>query len=270
MLLLLPLLSSLSSLPAVSATTYSTSDNRTLQAAVNSALHSKELRRFHQQCKEQTAGTDEQLNFNGDKAYPRLQQLLKDKVFRDQAAILSLDTKLTRQLAANIVVPKDCADSQRLQTLMDNYEMALFALEIAMPLENNPVNNIATEKRRNQQVQASVKQLIAQSSAIGLATVVEKKQLNAIQQANHLHPDYSSDYIFKVQQGWRGAISPYLGMHINISDKEVAQTAKEWLIFLDRNGHFIKAIAKEQAKPYLSELAGAEWRYDSNGQFYRN
>ena len=270
MLLLLPLLSSLSSLPAVSATTYSTSDNRTLQAAVKSALYSKEVGRYYQQCKEQPVDTAAQLNFNGDKSYQRLQQLLKDKVFRDQAAILSVDSKLTRQLATSIVGPRDCADSQGLQTLLDNYEMALFALEIAMPLENSPASNIANEKRRNQQAQAAVKQLIAQSNAIGLATVVEKKQLNAIQQANHLHPDYNSNYIFKVQQGWRGTISPYLGMHISITDKEVTQTAKEWLIFLDRNGHFIKAIAKEQAKPYLSELAAAQWRYDSNGQFYRN
>lgn len=269
MLSLLPLLSSLSSMPALAAT-YSTSDKRTLQAAVNSALHSKEIRRFHQQCKEQAPDTSEQVDFNGDRSYLRLQQLLKEKVFQDQTAILSMDNKLTRQLEGGVVVPKDCADSQSLQTLLDNYEMALFALEIAMPLESSPANNIAHTKRRNQQAQASIKQLIAQSTAIGLATVVEKRQLNAVQQANHLHPDYSSNYIFRVQQGWRGAISPYLGMHISITDKEVTQTAKEWLIFLDRNGHFIKAIAKEQAKPYLSELAGADWRYDTNGQFYRN
>jgi hypothetical protein len=267
MLIVLPLLGALT-LTTVSGQSWSTSDKRTLQSAINSALHSAEITKFYQRCKEQPADGAAPYSLT-DKELQRLQTLLQQKVHTQNIEqLLRLDSKLTQSVKATIVAPTSCEDSKAVQTLLDNYEVALFSLDIAMPIEHTISNNNTTKPR--QISTSAVQQLIERSHAIALVNVVDKQQLNAVQRANYLHPDYSGRYVFKVQHGWQANVNHYLGMHIFVADKDIDKLEKQWLIFLDKNGHFIKALEFSKARPYLSKLKDAQWRYDVYGNLHRN
>ncbi|MEH8022100.1 hypothetical protein [Rheinheimera metallidurans] len=269
MLIILPLLTALSSMPAM-ASSYSSSERRTLQSAISSALHSAEINRYYQQCREQpTEG--EIAVIQTDKEQSRMLAMLQSKVHtQDLNLLLAADNKLTNQVKHGINTPTDCQDTKALQTLIDNYEVALFSLDIAMPLERQLISKASSAKTQANAQQQEVNKTIADSHAIALVTVVSKQQLNAVQQANYLHPDYESNYVFKVMYGWQGNISHYLGMHISVADNEINTIPKQWLIFLDKNGHFIKAISADKAITYLNVLSDAQWRYDVYGNLHRN
>jgi hypothetical protein len=269
MLIVLPLLSALTATPAI-ANSYSNSEKRTLQSAISSALHSAEINRFYQLCKEQPAEGETSIALT-DKERPRMLTLLQQKVHSQNVEqLLAMDARLTQQVSSNVVKPKDCSDAKGLQSLMDNYEVALFSLDIAMPLETTVSKKTGSNKSRSNAEQHEVQQLIARSHAIALVNVVGKQQLNAVQQANYLHPDYSGNYVFRVQHGWRGNVAQYLGMHIFVADTDIDKTSKQWLVFLDKNGHFIKAIQAYRAAAHIKALQDAEWRYDVHGNLHRN
>jgi hypothetical protein len=269
MLIFLPLLSALVATPVI-ANTYSASEQRTLQSAISSALHSAEINRHYQLCKEPATSGDVAVA-STDKEQTRMLALLQQKVQSQNIThLLNADTRLTELVKSTIVKPQDCTDRTSLQSLLDNYEVALFALEIAVPLETPIANSNATALFRASAAQHQVQQLISSSHAIALVNVVDKQQLNQVQQANSLHPDYTSRFIFKVQHGWRSNVSQYLGMHIFVADADVDKTAKQWLVFLDKNGHFIRAISADQAAAHLRALQQPQWRYDVHGNLHRN
>lgn len=273
MLIALPLfIGALVATPAItaSAASFTTSEKRTLHSAVSSALHSAAVNHYYQQCKEPAADGEVKL-VQTDKDQAKMLALLQQKVHsQDINLLLATDVRLTQQIKERLNTPNDCSNATALQTLLDNYEVALFSLEIAVPLEKSLHSAKAAFKSRSNVRQNEVKQLIANSHAIALVTVTDKQQLNAVQQANYLHPDYQGRYVFKVQHGWRSNIAQYLGMHIFVADTDISKTAKQWLIFLDKNGHFIKAIAATEGTAYLTTLSDAEWRYDVHGNLHRN
>ncbi len=269
MLIALPLLSALSAMPAI-ANSYSGTERRTLQSAISSVLYSNEISRFYQRCKEQPAAAETVLTLT-DKEKPRLLALLQQKVYsQDVDKLFASEPKLTQLAKSSIKAPTDCADSKGLQTLLDSYEVALFSLEIALPLEKGISNKTTAAKSQTNAESQDAHQLIARSHAIALVNIADKQQLNAIQQANYFHPDYNGRYVFKVQHGWRSNVPQYLGMHLFVSDTDISKLAKQWLIFLDKNGHFIKAIEAHKAPAHLKALQDAEWRYDVHGNLHRN
>lgn len=263
MLTLLPLFASLTAMPtAVSG--YSTSEKRTLQSAISSALYSNAVQYYYQQCKEQPAEGSDVLPLT-DKQRPKLLNLLRQAVHTDDIdVLLQFDTKLTKHSEAALITPKDCNDIAGLQTMLDSYEVALFSLEIALPLNRSLHKPVSTNKRSNE-----VERLIARSAVIAQVTITDKQQLSAVQQANFLHYDYQSRFIFKVEQGWKNPAPAYVGMHKYIEDSQFTATAKKWLIFLDKNNHFVKAIELDKAGAYLKALQQPEWRFDSRGNLQR-
>lgn len=263
MLTLLPLFASLAAIPtAVSG--FTTSEKRTLQSAVSSALYSNALQHYYQQCKEQPTDSAIALPIT-DKQRGKLLQLLMQAIHTDDIdSLLQFDAKLTKDSQATLTIPKDCQDEAGLQAMLDNYEVALFSLEIALPLNRGLRKPAPTNKRSNE-----VEQLIARSSAIAQVSIADKQQLSAVQQANFLHYDYQSRFIFKVEQGWKNPAPAYVGMHKYIEDNQLNATARQWLIFLDKNNHFVKAIELDKASAYLKALQKPQWRFDSRGNLQR-
>jgi hypothetical protein len=268
MISIIPLLGILS-MPVTTAT-FSGSERRTLQSAISSALYSEELHRFYQQCKQ--ADTDlADAALPPDNQRSKLQQLLQQKVHSaDIQYLLNADPKLTADLKQNILKLKNCADAVAFQTLQDSYDLALFSLEIATPLSKPLSDKSSVSASRVEQAQQQTLALIESSHAVAWVNIADRQQLSAVQQANYLHPDYQGRYVFKVQHGWRGNTGHYLGMHIFVSDADIDKTAKQWLIFLDKNGHFINALEAEQASDHLKALQNADWRYDVHGNLHRN
>jgi hypothetical protein len=265
----LPLLIALTATPAI-ANSYSNSEKRTLQAAVSSVLHSAEITRYYQQCREPVEENSDTI-IARDTDYARLLDLLQQKVHSQNIEqLLAADPRITQSIGSKLVKPINCEDAKGLQALLDSYEVALFSLDLAFALERPIGQKAYTAKSRSNAEQNDIQQLITRSHAIALVNVVDKQQLTAVQQANYLHPDYAGRYVFKVQHGWHGNVSQFLGMHIYVADKDIDKTTKQWLIFLDKNSHFIKAIPAYKAGGHLKKLQQAEWRYDVHGNLHRN
>lgn len=268
MLTVFPLLTILSAVPALT-NSFSTSEKRTLQSAISSALHSTEINKYYLQCKEQPADGEAAVLMT-DKQQSRLQALLQEKVHsNDIEKLLQADAKLTYNVKKDITTPANCQDSKAYQALLDSYELALFSLEIALPLSKPIANPSVTRSRQASAQRNELNQLIARSNSIALVSVSDKQLLSPVQQANFLHPDYQGRYIFKVEQGWNNSLPNYIGMHIFVAEAELSKTAKQWLIFLDKNNHFIQAVTLDKADAYLTALQEAHWRFDVHGNLHR-
>lgn len=268
MLSILPLLGALT-LP-VATVSLSGSQRTTLQSAIHSVLYSEEIQRFYQQCQQVKGNLATEISA-ADEERSKLLHLLQQKVHSaDINFLINFEPTLTAYLKKNITPLKDCDDVAAFQNLQDSYNLALFSLEIATPLGKVLSNNNSVAASQKRQALQQLRALIDSSHAIGLAKVVDRQLLNALQQANYLHPDYQGRYVFKVQHGWRSNIGQYLGMHIFVSDTDIDKTAKQWLIFLDKNGHYLSAVEVEQASPHLNVLQNANWRYDIHGNLHRN
>ena len=257
--------------PLYSANGYSPSERRTLQTALEMSLQYAELNRFQQSCLEQQPGSEVA------KTYPvipvDIQQhnlLLQQKLkMSELSSIALIDGKMTRFVQRNIPKLTDCENSQSYQSLLDNYELSHFSLEIATELQQAPQSADANNQRLAAAKVTEIQQLIDRSHSIALVTVSDRELLTVIEQANYLHLNYNNRYIFKVEQGWKHITATYMGMHIAVDDDTVASTAEEWLIFLDQNKHFIQAVNKNDAALHLRLLAKPEWKFDNKGNLVR-
>jgi hypothetical protein len=160
-----------------------------------------------------------------------------------------------------------CDEFNRYRENLDQYELQLFALEIAEPLANSLTDN-RTEAADTKQLQL-LRSYLQRSSSVAIARVFDRTQLNVIEQANFLHPDYQSRYIFRLEQGWRSVMPVYMGMHSQFNEQDIAKQASEWLIFLDTQKQFIAARPLTEVSALLAELGPAEWTFDLNGNLIR-
>ncbi|WNO59716.1 hypothetical protein [Rheinheimera sp. MMS21-TC3] len=262
-------LTGLLSNPLYSANGYSPSERRTLQSAVEMSLQDAELNRFQQFC------INRYPESAMAKVYPqspitKRQDLLQQKLkMTDLSAITLIDRKMTSYVKNSITELNDCEDYQSYQVLLDKYELTVFSLEIATELKKAPITADASNKQLAASKSAEIKKLIERSNAIALVSISDRQLLNVIEQANFLHIDYDSRYIFKVNQGWKNMTPTYMGMHVAIDDTTISNTASEWLVFLDHNKHFIEAVKKNDASMHLRLLAKPDWQFDNQGNLIR-
>ncbi|MGI5310646.1 hypothetical protein [Rheinheimera sp. WS51] len=257
--------------PLYSANGYSPSERRTLQTAVEMSIQYNELERFQQHCISQEPESDiakiySTLPVSQAKAYSLIENKLKMSGIE---SVESVDKKLTKFVKKNVPTLIDCTDSKAYQTLLDSYELTVFSLEISSELAQAPVSTATSRQQSAASETASIKKLIESSHGIALVTVTDRNLLSPVEQANYLHLDYDSRYIFKVHQGWKNITASYMGMHIAVDDASLASTATEWLIFIDQKKHFIKAIKKQDAAAHLRMLVKPEWMFDTKGNLVR-
>ncbi len=163
-----------------------------------------------------------------------------------------------------------CDDDDGWEQLFRDYREAYFALELSPPLDQSFADTLALRQQGQDLQQQRYQQLIASSNSIAIVNIVHKSQLSAIQQANYLHLDYQSDYIFRSQKGWKHYPPLFLGMHRYLSASELAESNQQWLIFLDHQQHFIRAVPLSEAKSYLELLGTEHWSFDRHGNLTRN
>ena len=270
MLTLLPVISTFLSVSLAASGNYSPSERRTLQTALDSSLHYSELNRFNQLCQLQSDSAVAQQFAAVSLQYDKLTQLLQDKLHtNNQDKLLQYNNQLTASVKQNVPTLTDCNDSKAYQALLDRYELSLFALDISESIDSPLSSQNSATQRKQAASRTNASALIARSYAIALVSVSDRELLSPVQQANYLHLDYQSRYIFKILEGWRNITAAYMGMHIFVDDVTRAKTAGQWLIFLDQNNHFIQAVSKDQANVYLDLLGEAEWRFDAAGNLIR-
>ncbi|MEE2003206.1 hypothetical protein QWY20_17260 [Alkalimonas sp. MEB108] len=163
-----------------------------------------------------------------------------------------------------------CDEEDSREQLFREYREAYFAMELSPPLNQSFADTLALRQQKQGLLQHRYQQLIASSNSITIANIVHKSELSAIEQANYLHLDYQSDYIFRSQKGWKHYPPLFLGMHRYISASELADDSQQWLIFLDYQQHFISAVPLTEASSYLELLGPEHWSFDRHGNLKRN
>lgn len=162
----------------------------------------------------------------------------------------------------------ECVDNELYQQYIDQYEIQRFSLEIATPLTKPLLTNpAANQKQQNQQV--LLNSYLQRSSTVAIATVSDRQLLSAVEQANFLHLDYKSRYIFRINQGWRNITPRFIGMHVQINDQDLAKYEGDWLIFLDQQRQFISATPVKNATAFIKDLGLSDWQIDNNGNLQR-
>lgn len=261
MIAFLPLIAAVSVATAIS----SPSEKRTLQTAITGTLTLNELSRFHQLCRDLHQGTAvSSVDFVAPAAEKKFHQLLQQKLHTTDVMAMA-DSKLIYQLQRDVKALSNCDDKKTFQAMLDNFELTSFALEIAPALPRS----VKHKTTPAQQINDEAARIIARSSTIALVSISDRQKLSAVQQANYLHLDYQSRYIFKVEHGWRNVAPGYLGMHIFVDEKSFNRTPKQWLVFLDQKNHFIKAVAADRAADYMKQLSKPEWQFDQHGNLRR-
>jgi hypothetical protein len=160
----------------------------------------------------------------------------------------------------------ECSNFAKYQEHLDQYELHLFALEIAQPISSELVKD--PDLAANQQLEI-LRGYVQRATSVAIARVFDRQQISGIEQANYLHPDYKSRYIFRLEQGWKVVMPIYMGMHVQFNEQDIQQQAKEWLIFLDTQKQFIAARPLTEVSALLTELGSAEWTFDLNGNLHR-
>jgi hypothetical protein len=264
MTMIAPLILSL----ALSSTAgYSQTELRTLQYAVNSHAYSTALEHFYQHCSK--LDPEQYMVKKPDNS--RFLNLLQTQLQLDVDQFVSnvaANPKFQQRIPDDTVLT-DCTNHAGYQRVLDKYELALFALEIATPVK---VSKQSPESQRKQSQQLRVKkagELLQRSKAIAVVSIVDRNSLSTLEQANFLHPDYKGRYIYKVDQGWRNIPSRYMGMQSYLTDQQFATSSKSWLLLLDQHNQFIKVFSETDAKIYHNLLGKPEWHFDIQGNLQR-
>ncbi|MCC5827774.1 hypothetical protein [Alkalimonas sp.] len=244
-----------------------------LQVALNTEQLSQRLTDGYLSC-QHSASAQYWDNLHQDLAsFPALSMIeqtlaLPIESYRDFVQTIAL------QPSRNVIIWQSrelaCDDEDAWEQVFRDYREAYFALELSSPLEQSFADTLALRLQEQDLLQQRYQQLIESSNSIAIASVVHKSQLSSIEQANYLHLDYQSDYIFRTQKGWKHYPPLFLGMHRYLSAAELADDSQEWLIFLDHQQHFISAVPLIQADAYLKLLGAEHWSFDRHGNLKRN
>lgn len=192
---------------------------------------------------------------------PKLEQLIQQKLYIQAEQLQELYPEQTNQIK-----PINCQDTDAYLDSYDRYELATFSVEIALALTKQPAESAA---QNDIQQEAKIKSLLKQSHSIARVSVIQKSELTALEQAQYLHFNYSSDYIFKIQGGWNALSPRFVGMHITLSGEKDKRRHVDWLILLDRQNHFVKAVQGAEAQSYQKHLGKMQWRYTPAGDLMR-
>lgn len=244
-----------------------------LQTAVSAEhLHQQLTEGFHH-CQNSTS-SEQWLSMYTDLGSYQLTDLIEQTLslpadsFQEFSRALSI--KPSRNAERWQAMDLACDDSDSWQQLFRDYREAYFFLELSPPLKPSFADTMSQIQQDSGLQQQQYQELIDNSNSIAIATVVNKNQLSAIEQANYLHIDYRSDYIFRIQSGWKNYPPLFLGMHSYLSANEITNNNEQWLIFLDVQQRFIKAIPLSEAVSYLDLLGTENWSFDRHGNLNRN
>ena len=184
------------------------------------------------------------------------------------AQLLKHNTQFAAFTAMETLPVPTCEAREALIDFAEQYSNNLTALELSTPLEpwlhffEAPIKAAAMDH-------AKLKSLIGASHSLVVVEVKPKQVLTPLQQANYLHIDDKSSFVFEVQQGWN-AISPrYLGLHIFMDDQNYSQHPKRWLLMLDANFHPKTVLHGAQMQQALELLGTSGWTFNRQGDLLR-
>ncbi|MCH8539037.1 MAG: hypothetical protein LAT66_14850 [Alkalimonas sp.] len=258
---------------SLSADDFTTQQRSLLQAAVNAQYLSHQLSEGYTACKQSTSATQWSHLHSDLQSYPAadlIEQALAIPAMTVDQFTRTLALQPNRSAAHWVDIELTCDDTNQWQQLFSDYRAVYFELELSPQLEHSFADSLELLQQSKGLQQQRAQAVIDESNSIAIASTVQKSQLSAIEQANYLHIEYQSDYIFRVQRGWKNYPPLYLGMHRYMSAAELTNHEQQWLIFLDHQQHFISAVPLTEAHAYLELLGAEHWSFDRHGNLNRN
>lgn len=251
-----------------------TAQQRTLlQATVNAKYLSDRLADGYIACQDSAYASQWKVLQHELQNYPAkdvIEQVLATPIEVVTQFAATLKLRPNRSAAQWLEEDLTCNQTYLWQQLFSDYRAAYFELELSSPLERSFADSLELTQQSQVIDQQRNQALINESNSIAIATVERKDQLTTIEQANYLHIEYQSDYIFRIQRGWKNYPPLYLGMHRYLSTAELTDHQQQWLIFLDYQQHFIEAMPLSEATSYLELLGTEDWSFDRHGNLRRN
>ncbi len=238
---------------------------RTLRQAKESFELSQQLAAVRQQCPQVDFAALDGVQLPDEALLPSLLQQKLAVPPAEFALLLQQDALLQSLSSSENALPA-CDETSQLQMLLDELQTQLTALDMAQPM-------LGWQQKLQPQSQTPRKQLtealLAKSHAVVIAAVVPRAELTAVQQADYLHIDYHSDFVFRLEQGWRAVAPRYLGMHINLSQQHAQHQPQRWVLLLDHKFHLLKAWPWSEVQAELSALGVADWSFNRQGDLQR-
>ncbi|OBP14476.1 hypothetical protein A5320_11955 [Rheinheimera sp. SA_1] len=200
-----------------------------------------------------------------------LQSLLQKKLNMTSVQLFNLlqeNEKFANLTQAAAVSTPDCNDRDAIVDLAEQYSNNYTALELSDALgswHQHFVTPEATPAMDPDQLSG----LISNSHSIVLVNIQPKSVLTSLQQANFLHIDDKSSYVFEVQQGWKAVGPRYQGLHIHLSPKNYPQQPKRWLLLLDTSFHPKTALHGAELQQALQLLGSPAWIFNRQGDLVR-
>lgn len=162
-----------------------------------------------------------------------------------------------------------CEEREALVDFAEQYSNNFTALELSEPLSQWQ-HVFATPDKTFAMDPTKLNALLAASHSQVMVEIKPKQLLTPLQQANFLHIDDKSSYIFEVQQGWKTIAPRYLGLHIHLEPQNYLKQPKHWLLLLDANFHAKAALSGAQMKQALQQLGTADWSFNRQGDLLRS
>lgn len=244
---------------------FTVTELRTLRQAKESFELSQQLSAVRQQCPQLDLAALDGVQLPDDALLPLLLQQKLAVPPAEFAFLLQQDAMLQSLSSSETTTPA-CEETAQLQMLLDELQSQLTALELAEPVLGWQQKLHPLPQAPSVSLSAA---LLAKSHAIVIAVVMPRAELTAVQQADYLHIDYHSDFVFRLEQGWRAVAPRYLGMHINLTEKNHQHQPQRWVLLLDRKFHLIKALPWSAVQSELSSLGAADWSFNRQGDLQR-
>lgn len=200
-----------------------------------------------------------------------LQQLLQQKLQLNLQQLQTLfDNNIefaTLTRPTTVMIPS-CDDHEAIADIAEHYSNNYTALELSEPMSS--WQPLFTEGPAKPAIDPTeLVNLIAASHSLVLVEVKPKSIITPLQQADYLHIDDKSSYLFEVQQGWKAIAPRYLGLHIHINTQNYPQQPKRWLLLLDANFHPKTAMSGEKMQQALQLLGSPGWSFNLHGDLLR-
>lgn len=249
--------------------TLTTAEIRTLKNAVTLVQYQPQILELTKKCSADILQYLPPVVAEGDEAL--LELLLQQKLkiaSADLSKLLQDNQKFANLTNAAVVSTPDCNDREAILDLTEQFSNNYTALELSDSLGPWQRHFVA---QSNAPVMdpSQLNDLINNSHSIVLVKIQPKSMLTPVQQANFLHIDDKSAYVFEVQQGWKAIAARYQGLHINISPNNYQQQPKRWLLLLDARFHPKMGLQGAELQQALKLLGTPDWTFNMQGDLLR-
>jgi hypothetical protein len=251
------------------AETLTTAEIRTLKNAVTVLQYQPQILELAKTCSADVLQYLPPVVADGDQTL--LDLLLKQKLniaAAELSTLLQENEQFANLTKAAVVNTPDCDDREAILDLTEQFSNNYTALELSDPLGPWQRHFVAQSSAPAMDP-AQLKDLINNSHSIVLVKIQPKSTLTPLQQANFLHIDDKSSYVFEVQQGWKAIAARYHGLHINISLDNYQQQPKRWLLLLDARFHPKTALQGAELQQALKRLGTPDWTFNMRGDLIR-